>query len=93
MSFEEPNDPRSSKIGSNQIQLTELAMYEEQAPGHIFRKKNTNLPSNFSLLYIDVKHYFEVIYIYFPLFTKLIIRFLLLRHYIFISDKKKSFIF
>ncbi len=30
MSFEEPNDPRSSEIGNNQIQLTELAMYEEQ---------------------------------------------------------------
>ncbi len=34
MSFEEPNDPRSSEIGNNQIQLTELAIYEEQAPDH-----------------------------------------------------------
>ncbi len=33
MSFEEPNDPRSSKIGNNQIQLTELATYEERTPG------------------------------------------------------------
>ncbi len=32
MNFEEPNDPRSSKIGNNQIQLTELATYEERAP-------------------------------------------------------------
>ncbi len=32
MSFEEPNDPRSSEIGNNQIQLTELATYEEQTP-------------------------------------------------------------
>ncbi len=32
MSFKEPNDPRSSKIGNNQFQLTELATYEEQAP-------------------------------------------------------------
>ncbi len=30
MSFEEPNDPRSSEIGNNQIQLTELATYEER---------------------------------------------------------------
>ncbi len=27
MSFEEPNDPRSSEIGNNQIQLTELATF------------------------------------------------------------------
>ncbi len=33
MSFEEPNDPRSSEIGNNQIQLTELATYEERTPG------------------------------------------------------------
>ncbi len=33
MSFEEPNDPRSSEIFNNQIQLTELARYKEQAPG------------------------------------------------------------
>ncbi len=32
MSFEEPNDPRSSLIGNNQIQLTELATYEERTP-------------------------------------------------------------
>ncbi len=32
MSFEEPNDPRS--IDNNQIQLTELEMYEERAPVH-----------------------------------------------------------
>ncbi len=32
MSFEEPNDPRSSD--NNQIQLTELEMYEERAPVH-----------------------------------------------------------
>ncbi len=32
MSFEEPNDPRTSEIGNNQIQLTELATYEEQIP-------------------------------------------------------------
>ncbi len=30
MSFEEPNDPRSSEIVNNQIELTK---YEEQAPG------------------------------------------------------------
>ncbi len=33
MSFEEPNDPWSSEIGNNQIQLTELATYEERTPG------------------------------------------------------------
>ncbi len=33
MSFEEPNDPRSGEIINNQIQLTELATYEERAPG------------------------------------------------------------
>ncbi len=33
MSFEEPNDPRSSEIGNNQIQLTELVTYEERAHG------------------------------------------------------------
>ncbi len=33
MSFEEPNDPRSSEIVNNPIQLTELATYEERAPG------------------------------------------------------------
>ncbi len=32
MSFEEPNDQRSSKIGNHQIQLTELVTYEERAP-------------------------------------------------------------
>ncbi len=32
MSFEEPNYPRSSEIGNNQIQLTELATYEERTP-------------------------------------------------------------
>ncbi len=33
MSFEEPNDPRSSEIVNQQIQLTELATYKEQTPG------------------------------------------------------------
>ena len=33
MSFEEPNYPRSCQIINNQIQLTELATYEEQDPG------------------------------------------------------------
>ncbi len=33
MSFEEPNDPRSSEIVNKQIQLTELATYEERTPG------------------------------------------------------------
>ncbi len=33
MSFEEPNNPRSSEIVNNQIQLTELATYEERTPG------------------------------------------------------------
>ncbi|KAG1931389.1 hypothetical protein F2P79_021625 [Pimephales promelas] len=32
MSVEEPNDPRSWQIANNQIQLTELATYEERAP-------------------------------------------------------------
>ncbi len=32
MSFEEPNDPKSSKISNNQIQLTELRTYEEWTP-------------------------------------------------------------
>jgi len=32
MSVEEPNDPRSCQIANNQIQLTELARYEERAP-------------------------------------------------------------
>ncbi len=36
MSFEEPNNPRSSEIVNNQIQLTELATYEERTPGHHF---------------------------------------------------------
>ncbi len=31
-SFEEPNNPRSSEISNNQIQLTALATYEEHAP-------------------------------------------------------------
>ncbi len=35
MSFEEPNDPRSSEIGNNQIQLIELTTYEERTPGHV----------------------------------------------------------
>ncbi len=30
MSFEEPNDPRSGEISNNQIQLNELAKYEER---------------------------------------------------------------
>ncbi len=34
MSFEEPNDPRSSEISNSQIQQTELATYEERTPGH-----------------------------------------------------------
>ncbi|KAG1934091.1 histone H2B 1/2-like [Pimephales promelas] len=34
MSVEEPNDPRSWQIANNQIQLTELATYEERAPAH-----------------------------------------------------------
>ncbi len=38
MSFEEPNDPRSSEISNNQILLTELATYEEQAPDHNISK-------------------------------------------------------
>ncbi len=47
MSFEEPNDPRSSKIGNNQIQLTELATYEERTPdvamgGWEFQQQFTN---------------------------------------------------
>ncbi len=33
MSFEEPNNPRSCQIVNNQIQLTELATYEERTPG------------------------------------------------------------
>ncbi len=37
MSFEEPNNPRSSEIVNNQIQLTELASYEEQTPDYIFQ--------------------------------------------------------
>ncbi len=32
MSFEKPNDPRSSEIINNQIQRTELATYEERTP-------------------------------------------------------------
>ncbi len=32
MSFEEPTNPRSSEIVNNQIQLTELATYEEWTP-------------------------------------------------------------
>ncbi len=35
MSFEEPNNPRSSEIVNNQIQLTELATYEERTPEFI----------------------------------------------------------
>ncbi len=31
MSFKEPNDPRSSEIDNNQIQLTELVTYEEKS--------------------------------------------------------------
>ncbi len=38
MSFKEPNDPRSSKIGNSQIQLTELVTYEERSPGGKFEK-------------------------------------------------------
>ncbi len=34
MSFEEPINPRSCQIVNNQIQLTELATYEEWAPVH-----------------------------------------------------------
>ncbi len=40
MSFEEPNNPRSSEIVNNQIQLTELAMYEERTPAIIKLKQN-----------------------------------------------------
>jgi len=36
MSVEEPNDPRSWQIANNQIQLTELATYEERAPEPCF---------------------------------------------------------
>ncbi len=44
MSFEEPNDPRSSEIGNNQIQLTELATYEEWAPAiNIFWSENLHV--------------------------------------------------
>ncbi len=32
MSIEGPNDPRSGEIVNSQIQLTELAMYEERTP-------------------------------------------------------------
>lgn len=32
MSFEEPNNPTSRQIVNIQIQLTELATYEERAP-------------------------------------------------------------
>ncbi len=32
MSFEQPNNPRSSEIVNNQIQWTELATYEERTP-------------------------------------------------------------
>ncbi len=32
MNVEESNDPRSSEIVDNQIQLTELVTYEERAP-------------------------------------------------------------
>ncbi len=39
MSFEEPNNPRSSEIVNNQIQLTELAMYEERTPAIIKLKQ------------------------------------------------------
>lgn len=46
----------------------------------------------FIAIYIDVKHYFDI-HIYFLLFTKLIIKFLLLQHCIFISDKKKVLFF
>ncbi len=38
MSFEEPNNPRSSEIGNNQIQLTEVATYEERTPA-VFRQR------------------------------------------------------
>ncbi len=38
MSFKEPNDPRSREIINNQIQLTELVMYEERTPGQVFRQ-------------------------------------------------------
>ncbi len=30
--LEEPNDPRSSEVDNNQIQLSELATYREQNP-------------------------------------------------------------
>ncbi len=36
MSFEESNNPRSCQIVNNQILLTELSMYEEQAPGVVW---------------------------------------------------------
>jgi len=39
MSVEEPNDPRSWQIANNQIQLTELATYEERAPVLSIRKQ------------------------------------------------------
>ncbi len=32
MSFEEPTESRSSEIDNNQIQITELAAYEERTP-------------------------------------------------------------
>ncbi len=40
MSFEEPNNPRSSEIVNNQIQLTELATYEERTPDLCVERNN-----------------------------------------------------
>ncbi len=52
MSFEEPNDPRSSEIGNNQIQLTELATYEERAT-NLFSHLRLCAPAN---LFLSVWH-------------------------------------
>ncbi len=43
MSFEEPNNPRSSEIVNNQIQLTELATYEERTPVVIYNYRGLDI--------------------------------------------------
>ncbi len=50
MSFEEPNDHRSSEIGNNKIQLTELATYEERTPGPTCNKMKVNYINNINIV-------------------------------------------
>ncbi len=62
MSFEEPNNPRSSEIVNNQIQLTELATYEERTPVQLIdfweltEILSLNIATNFDVFFTQINH-------------------------------------